>query len=121
MSEVGKLTTELDALDDQISKCITTFEERLKDRVKISVRAPFKEGHIAWMKHNGVWRVVYEVHGTETVMVSSNRFTRMEAVRTGLALLLDQIVPVLQENIIERRLTLQAYMDLEKKLDEALK
>jgi hypothetical protein len=120
MPEVEKLAAELNALDDQIAGCISAFEARLSSYVKIAVRVPFQNGALSWAKVDGAWRVACEENGTVVPLASKNRFTRMEGVRTGLAQLLDRITPTLQENIIERRLTLQAFSEVQKRLDETL-
>jgi hypothetical protein len=121
MPEFGELMAELNSLDDQILACIAKFEASMQGRLTILVEVPFQDGHLAWMKVNSAWRVVYEERGTVTAIASSNRLMRMEAVHTGFEALLKRIKPALEENIIERRKALQVFTLIEKEIDEVLK
>lgn len=121
MSEFELLTEELNELDTQVSQSIEKFELALRGRLNIPVRAPFLAGHLCWMKNNGAWQMMYDDGNHTTRLQSTNRLMRVRSVQEGFPAFLTFIVPTLQEHIIERRIALQAFSDVEKQLAGILK
>lgn len=116
MSDIDQLMGELNRLDDQVAICIREFEERLATRLTISVEVKFRDGLLAWMKHDSKWQLVFTKNEKHQPLLSASRHMRVEAVNGGLDLLLDQIETSLRDNITERKQTLESFESTRQKL-----